>query len=101
MEEDMAPPKRNATLLLGGMRATRCSFIRFTELQGRTEEPPVPPHRSTRSSAPPPYASRYSNGFIIITKDEVKKVARLERLVANIDTDDLALLILGFHTDIY
>jgi hypothetical protein len=101
MEEDMAPPKRNTTLLLGGMRATRSSFIRFTELQGRTEEPPIPPHRSTRSSAPPPYASRYSDRFIIMTKEEVKKLARLERLVANVDSDDQSLLILGFHTDIY
>jgi hypothetical protein len=36
------------------MRATRSSSMRFTEPQGRTEEPPLPPHRSTRSSAPPP-----------------------------------------------
>jgi hypothetical protein len=66
--------------------------MRFTEPQGRVEEPPVQPHRSTRSSAPPPYASRYSKyGFIIMTKEEEKKLARLEkRLVANIDFDDQA-----------
>jgi hypothetical protein len=47
MEEDTAPPRRNDTFLLGSMRATRSSFMRFTEPQGRTEEPPVPPRRST------------------------------------------------------
>jgi hypothetical protein len=64
--------------------------MRFTEPQGRTEEPPVPPHRSTRSSAPPPYTPRYFvYGFIIMTEEEDKKLARLEkRLVANINFDD-------------
>jgi hypothetical protein len=47
MEEDTAPLRRNDTLLLGGMRATRSLSMRFTEPQGRTEEPPVPPHQST------------------------------------------------------
>jgi hypothetical protein len=47
MEEDTTPPRRNDTLLLGGMRATRSSSMRFTEPQGRMEEPPVPPRRST------------------------------------------------------
>jgi hypothetical protein len=60
MEEDTAPPRRSDTLLLSGMRATRSSSMRFTEPQGPMEEPPVPPHRSTRSSAPPPYTPRYS-----------------------------------------
>jgi hypothetical protein len=32
MEEDTTPPTRNDTLLLGGMRATRSSSMRFTEL---------------------------------------------------------------------
>jgi hypothetical protein len=36
MEEDMALPRRNDTLLLGGIRATRSSSMRFTEPQGRT-----------------------------------------------------------------
>jgi hypothetical protein len=45
--EDKAPLRRNDTLLLSGMRATRSSSIRFTEPQGRIEEPPVPPRRST------------------------------------------------------
>jgi hypothetical protein len=64
--------------------------MRFTEPQGRTEEPPVPPRHSTRSSAPPPYALRYSEyGFIIMTEEEEKKLARLEkRLVENVDFDD-------------
>jgi hypothetical protein len=103
MEEDTAPPRRNNTLLLGGMRATRSLSMRFTEPQGRTEEPLVPPHRSTRSSAPPPYAPRYSEyGFIIMMEEEEKKLARLEkRLVGNVDIDDQALQVLGFHTDIY
>jgi hypothetical protein len=52
MEEDTTLPRRNDTLLLGGMRATTSSSMRLTEPQGRTEEPPVPPRRSTRSSAP-------------------------------------------------
>jgi hypothetical protein len=103
MEEDTAPLRRNGTLLLGGMRATRSSSMRFTEPQGRTEEPPVPPCRSTRSSAPPPYAPRYSTyGFIIMTDEEEEKLTRLEkRLVANVDFDDQALNLLGFGTDIY
>jgi hypothetical protein len=101
MEEDTAPPRRNDTLLLGGMRATQSSFVRFTEPHGCTEEPPVRPHRSTRSSAPPLHASWYSNGFIITTEEE-KKLTRLEkRLVGNVDFDDQALHMLGFHTDIY
>jgi hypothetical protein len=66
------------------------------------EEPPVPPRRSTRSSAPPPYTLRYSTyGFIILSEEE-KKLSRLEkRLVANVDYDDQALNSLGFGTDIY
>jgi hypothetical protein len=60
------------------------------------------PHRSTRSSAPLPHAPWYSNGFIITTEEEEKKLTRLEkRLVANVDFDDQALHVLGFHTDIY
>jgi hypothetical protein len=101
MEEDTTLPRRNYTLLLGGMRATRSSSMRFTKPQGRTEEPRVPPRHLTRSSSPPPYAPLYSDGFIIMTKEEEKKLTRLEkRLVANVDFDDQALQ-LGFHTDIY
>jgi hypothetical protein len=48
MEEDTAPPRRNDTLLLCCMRATRSSSMRFAEPQGHTEELPVPPRRSTR-----------------------------------------------------
>jgi hypothetical protein len=41
----------------------------------------------------------YSNGFIITTEEEEKKLAHLEkRLVANVDFDDQALHVLGFHT---
>jgi hypothetical protein len=103
MEEDTALPRRNDTLLLGGMRATRSSSMRFTEPQGRTEEPPVPPRRSTRSSTPPLYTPRYSAyGFIIMSEEEEKKLSRLEkRLVANVDFDDQALNSLGFGIDIY
>jgi hypothetical protein len=77
--------------------------MRFFEPQGHTEEPPVPPRRLTRSSTPPPYTSWYSTyGFIILSKEEEKKVSRLEkRLVANINFDDQALNSLGFCTDIY
>jgi hypothetical protein len=78
MEEDTAPLRRNNTLLLGGMRATRNWFMRFTKLQGHMEEPPVQPHHSTRSSAPPPYAPRYSEGYVIMTEEEEKKLARLK-----------------------
>jgi hypothetical protein len=103
MEGDTAPPRRNDTLLLGGMRAKRSTSVRFTEPQGRTEEPPVPPHRSTRSFAPPPYTPRYSTyGFIILLEEEEKKLSRLEkRLVANVKFDDQALNALGSGTDIY
>jgi hypothetical protein len=75
-------------LLLGGMRATRSSSMRFTEQQGRMEEPPVRPRFSTRSSAPPPYNLRYSKyGFIIKTEEEdEEKLTRLEkRFVANVN----------------
>jgi hypothetical protein len=103
MEEDTAPSRRNDTRLLGGMRATRSSSMRFTEPQGRTEEPPIPPHRSTRSSSPPPYIPRHSAyGFIIMSEEEEKKLACLEkRLAANVDFDDQALNSSGFGTDIY
>jgi hypothetical protein len=102
MEVDTTPPRRNDTLL-GGMRATRSSSMRFTEPQGCTEEPPVPPRRSTRSSALPPYTPRYSTyGFIILSEEEEKKLSHLEkRLVANVDFDDQALNALGFGMDIY
>jgi hypothetical protein len=89
MEEDTTPPRRNDTHLLGGMRATQSSSMRFTKPQGRTEEPPVRPRHSTRSSAPPPYTPRYSDGFIIMTEEEEKKLA--EWLVANVNSDDQAL----------
>jgi hypothetical protein len=77
--------------------------MRFTEPQGRTEEPPVPPRRWTRSSTLPPYTPQYSTyGFIILSEEEEKKLSRLEkRLVANVDFDDKALNSLGFGTDIY
>jgi hypothetical protein len=102
MEEDTAPPRRNDTLLLGGMRVTTSSSMRFTEPQGRTEEPPVPPCRSTRSSAPPPYTPRYSvYGFIIMSEEEKKLIRLDKRLVANIDFKDQALNSLGFSTNIY
>jgi hypothetical protein len=103
MEEDTAPPRRNDTLLLGGMRATISLSMRFSEPQGRTKEPLVSPRRSTRSSALPPYASWYSEyGFIMMTEEEEKKLARLEkRFVANVDFDDQDHNILGFGMDIY
>jgi hypothetical protein len=102
MDEDMTPLRRNDTLLLDGMRATRSSSMRFTEPQGRMEEPPVRPRRSTRSSAPPPHALRYSKYEFIIKTEEEEKLTRLEkRLVANVDFDNQALQVLGFHTDIY
>jgi hypothetical protein len=103
MEEDTAPPRRNDTLLLGGMRATRSTSLRFTEPQGRTKEPPVPPRQSTCSSAPPPYTPRYTTyGFIILSEEEEMKLSRLKkRLVANVDFDDQALNSLCFGTNIY
>jgi hypothetical protein len=68
MVEDTTPLRWNDTLLLGGMRATRSSSMRFTEPQGRTEESPVPPRRSTRSSTQHPYNPWYSAyGFIIMS----------------------------------
>jgi hypothetical protein len=70
MEKDMTPPRSNNTLLLYGMRAIQSSFMRFTEPHGCTEEPPIRPRHSTRSSAPPPYAPRYSEGFVIMMEEE-------------------------------
>jgi hypothetical protein len=103
MEEDRTQRRRNDTLLLGGMRATRSSSMRFTEPQGCTEEPPVPPHRWNWSSTPPPYTPWYTAyGFIIMSEEEEKKLSHLmKRLVANVDFDDQALNSLGFGTDIY
>jgi hypothetical protein len=45
---------------------------------------------------------RYSKyGFIIKTEEEEEELIRLEkRLVANVDFNDQALQMLGFHTDI-
>jgi hypothetical protein len=103
MEEDTTPPRRNNILILGDMIATRSSSMRFTEPQGRTKELPAPPHRSTRSSAPPQYTPRYSAyGFIILSEEEEKKLSCLEkRLVENVDFDDQDLNSLGFGIDIY
>jgi hypothetical protein len=77
--------------------------MRFTEPQGHTEEPPVPPRRSTRSTAPPPYTPIYSSyGFIILSSSEEERLSRLEkRLVPNVKFDDQELFSLGFGTDIY
>jgi hypothetical protein len=75
--------------------------MRFTEPQEYTEEQSVPPRRSTRSTAPPPYTPIYSSyGFIILSSEE--RLSRLEkRLVPNVEFDDQALYSLGFGTDIY
>jgi hypothetical protein len=77
--------------------------MRFTEPQGHMEEPPVPPRRSTRSTAPPPYTPIYSSyGFIILSSSEEERLSRLEkRLVPNVEFDDQALFTMGFGTDIY
>jgi hypothetical protein len=77
--------------------------MRFTEPQGHTEESPVPPQRSTRSTAPPPYTLIYSSyDFIILSEEEEKRLSRPEkRLMPNVDFDDQALTYLGFDTDIY
>jgi hypothetical protein len=69
--------------------------MRYTKLRAHTEEPPVPPRRSTRSSSPPPYALRHPNGFIIKTEEEDRLVRLEKRLVPNVDFDD-ALQALGF-----
>jgi hypothetical protein len=54
--------------------------MRFIEPQGHTEEPPVPPRQSTRSTTPPPYTSIYSSyGFIILSEEEAKRLSRLEK----------------------
>ncbi len=105
METYTAPPRRNDALLLGGMRATRSTSMRFSEPQGHTEEPPAPPRRSTRSTAPPPYTPTQSSyGFIILSEEEEEedRLSSLEkRLVPNVEFDDQALHNLGFGTDIY
>jgi hypothetical protein len=80
MEEDTAPTRRNNTLLLSGMRATRNSFMRFTRPQGHMEESSSdlatrhdhPLHLHTLRSIP--------RGFVIMTEEEEEeeKLARLE-----------------------
>jgi hypothetical protein len=67
------------------------------------EEPPVQAHRSTpQTSAPPPYAPRYSKyGFIIMTEEEKKLTCLEKKLMANVNFDNQALQVLGFRTDIY
>jgi hypothetical protein len=48
------------------------------------------------------HSAAFQVGFIIMTEEEEKKLTHLEkRLVANVDSDDQALQVLGFHTDIY
>jgi hypothetical protein len=98
METDTAPPRRNDALLLGSMRAARSTSMSFTEPQGHTEEPPVPPRRSTCSTAPPPYTPIYSSyDFIILSEEEEERLSRLEKgLVPNVEFDDQALYNLGF-----
>ncbi|XP_025805305.1 uncharacterized protein LOC112884166 [Panicum hallii] len=102
MEEDVAP-SRSDMLLLGGMRSTRGSSMWYTEPQGHTKEPPVPPRHSTRSSAPPPYEPKRSkHGFMIKLVEEEERLGHLEgRMVANVDFDNGALQVLGFYMDIY
>jgi hypothetical protein len=84
----------------GTTKEERCSPPRWHE---GNKEPPVPPRRSTRLTAPPPYTPIYSSyAFIILSEEEEKKrLSRLEkRLVPNVEFDDQALYYLGFGTDI-
>jgi hypothetical protein len=74
MEEDTAPPRRNHSSPWWHEGYTKL-VMRFTKLH--MEEPPVQPRHSTRSSAPPPYAPWYSEGYVIMTEEE-KKLARLK-----------------------
>jgi hypothetical protein len=90
--EDTTPPRRNDTLLLGGIWATRSSSMRFTEPQGHTKESPVPPRRSTRSSTPPPYTLRYpSYGFIIMSGEERRNSLALRRGLWRMPTSTIKL----------
>jgi hypothetical protein len=76
--------------------------MRFTKPQGRMEEPPS--DLATRHDHPLHLHTLHgiSYGFIIMTEEGEKKLARLEkRLVENVDFDNQALHILGFHTDIF
>ena len=102
MEED-TPAPRGDMLLLGGMRDTRSSSMRFTEPRGHAGAPPVPPRRSTRSTAPPPYKPKLSEfGFKLMSKEEEARLKVLEgRLRANVDFDHEALQVQGFYGDIY
>jgi hypothetical protein len=77
MEEDTAPPRRNDTLLLGGMRATRSSSMRFHRtswMYGGAARPTSPLDMIIRSTSTP----WYSNGFIIMTEEEEEKLAHIE-----------------------
>ena len=77
--------------------------MRFSEPHGRGGAPPLPPRRTTRSTAPPPYTPKISEyGFTILSKEEEERLKHLKgRLRPNHDFDDDALKSLGFYNDIY
>ena len=77
--------------------------MRFSEPHGCGGAPPLPPRRTTRSTAPPPYTPKISEyGFTILSKEEEARLKHLRgRLRPNHDFDDDALNTLGFYNDIY
>jgi hypothetical protein len=78
MEEDTAPPRRNNTLLLGGMGHMKLAYevLQTSWMYGGAARPTSPLDTIIRST---PHTLWYSNGFIIMTEEEEEeKLARLE-----------------------
>ncbi|CAN6234472.1 unnamed protein product [Urochloa humidicola] len=98
MEEDVIEPRWDM-LLLSGMRNPGSTFRRFT----CTCVPPVPPRRSTRSTAPSPYKPKETPyGFIIMSEEEELRLNNLKaRVMENSTFHDDTLVKLGLYSDIY
>lgn len=96
---DMAPP-RSDQMILGGMRETRSSSIRFNEPRGIPEVAPQTSRRATHSQSGFTEKSEY--GFTIKSKDGEERLKNIEgRIVSNHDFDNDFLQKIGFHNDIY
>lgn len=85
--EEGHPAPRSDILLLGGMRDQRSSSMRFTQPHGHDSAPLIPPRRTIRSTAPPPYKPKMSEYvFTILSKQEEERLMNLRgRLRANIN----------------
>jgi hypothetical protein len=71
MEEDTAPPRRNHPSPWWHEGHTKLVYeVYQTSI--------TQPCHLTRSSAPPPYAPWYSEGYVIMMEEEEKKLAHLK-----------------------